>query len=65
MGSDSDWPMMKAAADVLAEFGIASEAKVISAHRTRRTWNNTPAARANAACASSSPARAARRICRA
>ena len=34
MGSDSDWPTMKAAADVLAEFGIASEAKVISAHRT-------------------------------
>jgi 5-(carboxyamino)imidazole ribonucleotide mutase len=34
MGSDSDWPTMKAAADVLAGFGIASEAKVISAHRT-------------------------------
>ena len=36
MGSDSDWPVMKAAADTLAEFGIASEAKVISAHRTPR-----------------------------
>jgi 5-(carboxyamino)imidazole ribonucleotide mutase len=36
MGSDSDWPVMKAAAAVLAEFGIASEAKVISAHRTPR-----------------------------
>jgi 5-(carboxyamino)imidazole ribonucleotide mutase len=34
MGSDSDWPVMKAAADVLAGFGIPSEAKVISAHRT-------------------------------
>jgi len=34
MGSDSDWPTMKAAADVLAEFGVISEAKVISAHRT-------------------------------
>ena len=34
MGSDSDWPTMKAAADVLAEFGVASEANVISAHRT-------------------------------
>jgi 5-(carboxyamino)imidazole ribonucleotide mutase len=34
MGSDSDWPTMKAAADVLAEFGVASEARVISAHRT-------------------------------
>ena len=33
MGSDSDWPTMKAAAEALAEFGIASEAKVISAHR--------------------------------
>lgn len=36
MGSDSDWPTMKAAADVLKEFSIASEAKVISAHRTPR-----------------------------
>ncbi len=34
MGSDSDWPTMKAAADVCAEFGVACEAKVISAHRT-------------------------------
>jgi 5-(carboxyamino)imidazole ribonucleotide mutase len=33
MGSDSDWPVMKAAADALAEFGVASEARVISAHR--------------------------------
>jgi len=34
MGSDSDWPTMRAAADALTEFGIVSEAKVISAHRT-------------------------------
>ena len=33
MGSDSDWPTMKAAAAAMAEFGIASEANVISAHR--------------------------------
>lgn len=33
MGSDSDWPTMKAAADVCKDFGIASEARVISAHR--------------------------------
>ena len=33
MGSDSDWPIMKAAAEALKEFGIASEARVISAHR--------------------------------
>lgn len=36
MGSDSDWPTMKAAADALDEFGIPSETKVISAHRTPR-----------------------------
>jgi 5-(carboxyamino)imidazole ribonucleotide mutase len=36
MGSDSDWPTMKAAAEALKEFGIASEAKVISAHRDPR-----------------------------
>lgn len=33
MGSDSDWPTMKLAADALAEFGVNCEAKVISAHR--------------------------------
>jgi 5-(carboxyamino)imidazole ribonucleotide mutase len=33
MGSDSDWPVMKAAADALREFGLLSEARVISAHR--------------------------------
>jgi len=33
MGSDSDWPTMKAAADAVAEFGIAYEADVVSAHR--------------------------------
>jgi 5-(carboxyamino)imidazole ribonucleotide mutase len=33
MGSDSDWPVMRAAADALAEFGIAYEADVVSAHR--------------------------------
>jgi len=36
MGSDSDWPTMKAAADACAEFGLTSEAKVISAHRDPR-----------------------------
>jgi len=33
MGSDSDWPVMKAAAEALQEFGIAYEADVVSAHR--------------------------------
>ena len=36
MGSDSDWPTMKAAADACSEFGIPHEARVISAHRTPR-----------------------------
>ena len=33
MGSDSDWPVMKAAADACAEFEVAFEADVVSAHR--------------------------------
>ncbi|HMR50744.1 MAG TPA: 5-(carboxyamino)imidazole ribonucleotide mutase [Arachnia sp.] len=33
MGSDSDWPTMKAAADALSEFGVPFEADVVSAHR--------------------------------
>ncbi|SHN35610.1 5-(carboxyamino)imidazole ribonucleotide mutase [Cryptosporangium aurantiacum] len=36
MGSDSDWPTMKAAAEALAEFGIEHEVRVVSAHRTPR-----------------------------
>jgi 5-(carboxyamino)imidazole ribonucleotide mutase len=34
MGSDSDLPVMKAAAEVLEEFGISFELTVVSAHRT-------------------------------
>ena len=33
MGSDSDWPVMEAAVEALAEFGVLCEADVISAHR--------------------------------
>ena len=33
MGSDSDWPTMKAAADACTELGVACEADVVSAHR--------------------------------
>ena len=33
MGSDSDWPVMQAATEVLDEFGVPSEADVVSAHR--------------------------------
>ncbi len=34
MGSQSDWPTLKAAADVLKELGVAHECRIISAHRT-------------------------------
>src|SRR5690242_9878564 len=34
MGSRSDWPTMKAAADVLDELGVDWQARVVSAHRT-------------------------------
>ena len=34
MGSDSDWPVMKLAAQMLEDFGVSYEAKVVSAHRT-------------------------------
>jgi 5-(carboxyamino)imidazole ribonucleotide mutase len=34
MGSDSDWPVMQAAAGALAEFDVPHEVSVISAHRT-------------------------------
>lgn len=34
MGSDSDWPVMKNAAQMLADFGVPYVAKVVSAHRT-------------------------------
>jgi len=34
MGSDSDWGVMKAAADILTEFDVEFTAKVVSAHRT-------------------------------
>ena len=39
MGSQSDWPTMKAAAEILDDLGIAYEAKIVSAHRTPdRLW---------------------------
>jgi 5-(carboxyamino)imidazole ribonucleotide mutase len=34
MGSDSDWPVMKAATEALTEFGVSFEVSVVSAHRT-------------------------------
>jgi 5-(carboxyamino)imidazole ribonucleotide mutase len=39
MGSQSDWPTMKLAADILDELGVAHEVKIVSAHRTPdRLW---------------------------
>lgn len=39
MGSQSDWPTMKEAADVLEELDVAHEVKIVSAHRTPdRLW---------------------------
>jgi 5-(carboxyamino)imidazole ribonucleotide mutase len=34
MGSDSDWPTLQPAAEVCAEFGVACDVRVVSAHRT-------------------------------
>jgi len=34
MGSDSDWPTMRAASEALTEFGVPHEVRVVSAHRT-------------------------------
>ena len=40
MGSQSDWPTMKEAAEVLDEFGVEYEARIVSAHRTPdRLWD--------------------------
>lgn len=40
MGSQSDWPTMKEAANILDELGIQYEAKIVSAHRTPdRLWS--------------------------
>ena len=40
MGSQSDWPTMKLAAEILDELGITYETKIVSAHRTPdRLWD--------------------------
>lgn len=40
MGSQSDWPTMKAAAEILDALGVSYEAKIVSAHRTPdRLWD--------------------------
>lgn len=48
MGSQSDWPTMKFAKDVLETLGIACEAKIVSAHRTpERMYDFAKAAKDN------------------
>ena len=49
MGSDSDWPVMKAAAEALAEFGIAAKPRSFPRTATRTGWRNMSAARQRAA----------------
>lgn len=40
MGSQSDWPTMKLAADILDELGVRYETRIVSAHRTPdRLWD--------------------------
>ncbi len=48
MGSDSDWPVMQAAAVALAEFDVPHEVRVLSAHRTPQdmlAWSKDAAGR--------------------
>ncbi|MEZ5856929.1 MAG: 5-(carboxyamino)imidazole ribonucleotide mutase [Hyphomicrobiaceae bacterium] len=48
MGSQSDWPTMQHAAEVLDELGVAYEARIVSAHRTpERLYNFAREAKAN------------------
>jgi len=39
MGSESDWETMRCAADVLTDFGVPHECRVVSAHRTPEDMN--------------------------
>jgi 5-(carboxyamino)imidazole ribonucleotide mutase len=48
MGSESDWPIMREAADILRRFGVPFEVRVLSAHRTpdaTQAWASGAAAR--------------------
>lgn len=40
MGSQSDWPTMREAADILSQFGASHEVKIVSAHRTPARLTN-------------------------
>lgn len=63
MGSDSDWPVMEAAAKALDEFEIPYEVDVVSAHRMPREMIAYGEEAAAAASGRSSPERAARPTC--
>ena len=66
MGSDSDWPVMEAAAQALDEFEIPYEVDVVSAHRMPREMiAYGEAGRRTAASRRSSRAPGERPICRA
>ncbi len=64
MGSKSDWQTMKHAAEMLDQFGVAYETRVVSAHRTPHLWPTMPLAPKNAVYKGSSLERAALRIFR-
>ena len=61
MGSDSDWPVMEAAALALEDFGIPYEADVVSAHRMptfcAAPWARRSAPKWTSSASASSPAR--------
>ena len=65
MGSTSDWETMQHAAATLAKLGVPIEKDVVSAHRTPDELADYARPPSRAACASSSPARAAPPISRA
>ena len=65
MGSDSDWPVMQAAARMLDELGVPYEARVVSAHRTPDLMFDYAERARERGLPPSSPARAVRRTCRA
>ena len=50
MGSKSDWDAMRQASDILTEFGVAHESRVLSAHRTPTVTAEYASSAASAAC---------------
>ena len=65
MGSRSDWPTMKRAAEMLAALDIVYETKVVSAHRTPDRLYEYASSAKSRALRPSSPAPAGQRIFRA